>query len=529
MAGLLVYFMLDQTGRLTAVKTALRQELSTEIQKAQAVAVPSEVAQRLMEKLSYLELRQTAVIDESRNSMQRQYYIFTTVAAFFGLFTVFFGYRQLLVESRGSDAREKHDQEMRNLVRSFQNNITTISSLITTLEKSFDYRKTIADELEKFQKRTQVLEHHQEEGDMAFTGLVSSLNSDALTVIPLGVDRAALSFDENTRRMENFVGRLTVAEQRTRNVEAKLNPFCYYVRGLRNVTTYQYELAIADLDIVARKARQDVTAPNLETYPADRRENLKGLLEHLLTSCSYFQGICHKNLGQYPASLARFKEALDRNPNHWESRNYLLQVMFFDKDTPFPAVETEFANACQRLEGALKEASQDEREKLKRAGNILKINQGDIYFRAPLLQEFRTGYRRYESPEKAAQAYWEAVDYLPNDLAHFCLAQALEQVGSSLWRGTTYQKEYEAAFKGLKRRVAGDFDKLYSVTLYYMLGICASKLPEHKATSEVFLSQARHGLKEIPTQVTCFSPVSRIRLSRSQILEELEAFERIKL
>jgi tetratricopeptide (TPR) repeat protein len=528
LTGLLIYFVFDQTNRMAALKASLREELLTEVQKNQAANVPAESVQRLLEKLNYLELRQTAVIDETRNSIQRQSFVFTTVAAFFGLFTVFFGYRQLFVESRGSAAREQHDHEMRNLVRSFQNNITTISSLIGTLEQSFAYRKQIEDQLGQIQERAKALETHQAEDEIALSGLVESLNRDALITMPLTIDRTALSFDENRRRMEVFVSRLTVAE-RTRNIEQKLNPFCYYVRGLHNVITYQYEPAITDLDIVARKAREDITEPHLANYPADRRENLQGILGQLLVSCSYFQGLCYKNLGHYTQSRTKFTEALDRNPEHWESRNYLLQVMFFDDSISFPSLEAEFMNANQRFEKSFAAANNEERDKYRVIGSNLKINQGNTYYRTILPQEFRASYQRYENPEKAAQCYWEAFDYLSNDLAHFCLAQALEQVGPSLWRNTTPLELYSLAFRSLKKRVAGDFDKLYSVTLYYMLAICASKLPEQKAAAEVFLSQARHGLKEVATQVTCFSPVCRIRLTRPQILEEMEAFERIAL
>lgn len=528
LAGLLVYFMFDQTNRVSALKTSIREELIAEVQKTQAANIPAESVQRFTEKLNYLELRQTAVIDETRNSIQRQSFVFTTVAAFFGLFTVFFGYRQLFVESRGSEAREQHDQEMRNLVRSFQNNITTISSLIGTLEQSFAYRQQIESQLGEIQERAKALERHQAEDDIALSGLVEALNRDALATVPLGIDRRALSLDENRRKMDVFVSRLTVAE-RTRNIDQKLNPFCYYVRGLNNVIIYQYESAIHDLDIVARKAREDVAEPHLANYPSDRRENLQKLLTELLVSCSYFQGVCYKNLGHYASSRMKFIEALDRNPEHWDSRNYLLQVMFFDDSVSFADLEAEFTNSIQRLEQSFRSANHEQRDRLKRVGNTLKINQGDIYYRKPLPQKFRVGYQRYENPEKAAQCYWEAFDYLPNDLASFCLAQALEQVGPSLWRSTTPAELYASAFRSLKNRVAGDYDKLYSVTLYYMLAICASKLPEQKAASDVFLSQGRYGLKEVATQVTCFSPVSRIRLTRPQILEEIEEFERISL
>lgn len=524
---LFFYFVYDQSNRLTALGTTLREELVSESRKAQASAVPAEAVQRFTQKLDYIEFRQTAILDEARKAIERQSFIFTAVAAFFGLFTVFFGYRQLLTDSRGSEAREKQDQEMRNLVRSFQNNITTISSLITTLEQGFAYRKQIEDQLGEIRDRAKQLEGQQAQTDTAFEADVEQVNRDALSVVPLGIERLALSFEENRRRMEGFASQLDALE-RTRRTEGKLNPFSYYVRGLSKVTTYQYEAAIADFDIAARKAREDLSEPKLKTYALDHREHLNESLNNLLVACSYFQGISHKNLGQYVASAKKFRDALERNRQHSDALSYLPQVLFFDNTVPFQTVEAEFQRIAEEVEARLRTTGQgEEREKLRRAGNLLLINYGDIYHRKAISPEFRSAYRRHEDPAKAVQLYWRAHDLLSNDLATFSLAQALEHVGPSDWRDTNAQDLFATTFTALKSKVAADYDKLYSVTLYYMLAICAAKLRERRADAEVFLSQARHSLKEVPTYVTCFSPISRIRLTRPQILEEMEQFEKL--
>ncbi|MFN0104822.1 MAG: hypothetical protein ACKV2U_22410 [Bryobacteraceae bacterium] len=89
---LFFYFIHDQSSRLQTFGTSLREELLSEIHKSQTSSIPSESSQRIANQLDYLQLRQTAVLDETRSSIQRQSFVFTTVAAFFGLFTVFFGY-----------------------------------------------------------------------------------------------------------------------------------------------------------------------------------------------------------------------------------------------------------------------------------------------------------------------------------------------------------------------------------------------------------------------------------------------------
>jgi hypothetical protein len=328
---LFFYFVHDQSNRQTAFGNSLREELLSDMHKRQASAVPTEAAQRIFNQLDYLQLRQTAVLDETRSSIQRQSFVFTTVGAFFGLFTIFFGYRQLLMDSRGNETREKHDQEMRNLVQSFQQNITTISSLINALEEGFRYRKEIKEDLEKIRERAAGLELHRAETDTAFEASLDDLNRDAVSVVPLAMDRAALNFEENRRRLEVFTAQLDTAE-RSRNAEGKLNPFCYYVRGLSRATTYQYKIAIGDFQIAARKAREDSVEPKLRTYALEHRGHLRELLSDMLVSCCYFQGVCHKNLSEYSDSATRFREALARNRQHHDSRAYLLQVMFFGSE-----------------------------------------------------------------------------------------------------------------------------------------------------------------------------------------------------
>ena len=58
-----------------------------------------------------------------------------------------------------------------------------------------------------------------------------------------------------------------------------------------------------------------------------------------------------------------------------------------------------------------------------------------------------------------------------------------------------------------------------------MMAISARRLSQ-KDSAEVYLSQARHCLKEVPSNVTCFSPATRIRLKRSDLLEEMDIFEK---
>lgn len=524
--GLSFYLSTTQSAQLNATTTTLREELRRASRASDLNVIPAEVAQKIENRLEYLTMRQDAILDEAKTSLSRQATVFTTVAAFLGLFTFFFGFRQFLVESRGTDAREKYEQEMRGLVQSFQNNITTISSLLSALEEVFRYRQQIQDELQTIKGRAADLERSRVELDEAFGASLDELNRDAVMVAPLAIDRAALNHEENRRLLETFAGKLEVAE-RSRNTGALLNPFCYYVRGLARTVTYQYHAAITDFKAAARRGREDLSEPHLTLYALEHREKREALLADMLLSCDYFQGVCHKNVGEYAEATTRFAAVLERNRRHFDALSYWLQVRFFDDRVAFRSVEEEFSRAIQEFRAATATADLSERDKLSHAGQVIEINFGDIYHRKLLSPDSRAGYRRHEDPEKAVAHYRRAHELASTEISAFSLAQALENVGSSQWLNDTPRKLYEATFTGLKSRVADQDDKLYSVFQYYMLAVCAAKLRERATVAEVFLSQARHCLREVPQNVTCLSPISRIRLSRPQILEEMESFEKL--
>lgn len=471
-------------------------------------------------RLTSLENLQEAMVSTSRGAFEQMNYIFTIVAAFFGLFALYFAYRQ----SRADTTRDEHDEEMRSLVASFQQNITTISSLINTLEQTFKYREKIESKLTEITERAESLELASQKSDTLFKSIVTDLNSEAVKLFDATVDRNKLSLEENIRKLDMFSSKMNRAET-IRDVESLLNPICYYIRGLSNITGYQYDSALSDLDISYNKGRAEVVTPKLENYAEQDRENIQKYLKEMLVLSSFFQGISNKNIDKYQESRAKFQEALSRDPYHLASKTYLLQVMYFDKSVDFKEIESEY-------ESTIKEFKQFEEEKkinlgqLRKAFSVLKINQGNMYLKKIIPVDFRKGYEIYENQEKALKYYWEAFDYSASDLATFSLAQAMEGLGPSDRRGRTPDELYKETMTSLKRRIAEDHDRLFSVMLYYMLAICARKLSNATESIEVFLAQARHNLREIPGYVTCFSPISKIRLPRTEILKEMENFEK---
>jgi tetratricopeptide (TPR) repeat protein len=485
-----------------------------------AQTATDETIASLTSRLTSLENLQSAMVSTSRGAFEQMNYIFTIVAAFFGLFALFFAYRQLRADSN----REERDQEMRSLVASFQQNITTISSLIGTLEQTFKYREQIEEKLTLITQRAANLELQNQESYALFKSNVDDLNSEAVKLFDSTLDRNKLSFEENIKRLDLFSTKMNSAET-ARDVKSLLNPICYYIRGLSNITVYQYDSAINDFDISSQKGRAELVAPKLSNYAEQDGENIQKYLKEMLVLSIYFQGMSYKNIEKYQESRTKFQEAISRNPRHLASKTYILQVMYFDKSVPFKEIETEYDTTIQEFKQFETEKILSTNE-LRKAFSVLKINQGNMYLKKIIPIDFRKGYEIHENQEKALKYYWEAYDYSPSDLAAFSVAQAMEGLGPSDRRGRTPADLYKEVIISLKRRIAEDHDRLYSVMLYYMLAICSRKLSTSPESAEVFLSQARHSLREIPSNVTCFSPISKIRLPRTEILKEMENFEK---
>jgi len=414
----------------------------------------------LNSRLTSLENLQEAMVSTSRGAFEQMNYIFTIVAAFFGLFALFFAYRQVKADTN----REDRDQEMRSLVASFQQNITTISSLINTLEQTFKYREQIEEKLTMITKRAESLEFQNKESDILFKSIVADLNSEAVKLFDSTLDRNKLSFEENIKKLDMFSAKMNRAET-VRDVKPLLNPICYYIRGLSYFTVYQYDSAINDLDISFQKGRAELVEPKLANYAEQDRENIQKYLKDMLVLSSYFQGMSNKNIEKYQESRTKFQEAISRNPHHLASKTYILQVMYFDKSVPFKEIETEY-------DATIQEFKQFETEKLlstgelRKAFSVLKINQGNMYLKKIIPVDFRKGYEIHENQEKALKYYWEAYDYSPSDLAAFSVAQAMEGLGPSDRRGRTPADLYKEVIISLKRRIAEDHDRLYSVMLY---------------------------------------------------------------
>ena len=482
-------------------------------------------------RLKSLETLQGSIADTSKSAFEQMYYVFTIIAAFFGLFSLFFAYRQIKTDA----ASVGHDQEMRSLVSSFQENISSISSLILALKESFEYRSQIQQELEDIQKRALVLETDSANANAALRIQIDSLNTRSVDLFSSDIDRVNLAFEENRQQLQAFSERLTTIEA-TKDASKTLNPFCYYTRALHYVSKYQYDQAIFDLERSSDLGKSDLGKLDSNRYATAHIDGIENLIRTMLVSSQYFQGVCFKNLGKYQESFDKFRTSLELRTieNEFEdlilqSKNYLLQVLFMGGLKPFTEIANEYKRTAKEYKKSEKRAqdgdSSTNLKNVRKAYSRLKINEGSMYLQKSFVLPSLVKFKQFENADTAITCFWEAYDAFKDELSMFSLAQAMEHVGSSQWRNITPKELFGEVLTILKKRVAEDPDQLYSVTLYYMMSISATRLNQ-KDSAEVYLSQARHCLKEVPSYVTCFSPINRIRLKRSDLLEEMDVFEK---
>nr|VFJ43090.1 MAG: hypothetical protein BECKFM1743A_GA0114220_100042 [Candidatus Kentron sp. FM]VFJ43942.1 MAG: hypothetical protein BECKFM1743C_GA0114222_1000617 [Candidatus Kentron sp. FM] len=515
----------------SSMREDIKNEMLNEIAEIQNISDGDELFDKLYKsaqetndelknKMAGIELRQKMIVEGAKGSLESMYFIFTAVSALFSILGIYFAYRHIHAESKKEESQEKHDQEMRGLVGSFQNNIDTINSLIETLQQSYSYKEEVEREIKELRER-----HH--EGEEKFRESILKLNTDAVRLYKEGFSRTTLNREERKRELKTFSNQMNNMAA-NRNIENQANPFCYYIRGLAHIANYRLANGIRDLEIAYRDGEVELSGVTEKNYAGHDIVGIREHLNRMLVDACYFEATSYKNLGKYKESIARFSKAIELDPTHLDSRVTRVQVMFFD------ARFEQFGKECEELDKILNsfsgtDADEVDKAALKDAKKFLKLYQGNMYLPKDerLLPTSRSGYKKYEDKAEAMKFYRQAYDHSTSARPTFALAQAMEQVTPASWgRGETPEKMYEEAMRKLKDRVTHDHDLMYAVMLYYMLAVCACKLTREKENAQIHLAEARRCLRELPEDITYFSPMNKIRLSRAEILEEMNKFEK---
>jgi tetratricopeptide (TPR) repeat protein len=480
----------------------------------------------LKARLASLETLQEAMVSTSKGALEQMNFVFAITAAFLAMFSIFLAYRQIKADT----SREKYDSEMTTLVESSRKNIDFISTLITTLEQSYSYRKEVELRIKDLDKQISEVEKYKEKTELSLQEKIARLNEEAFTLFR-GLDRENFKSEDNKGKLETFYVNMNTLEQMA-DVSGLLSPFSFFLRALHFFNVTQYQPAQEDLKKAHKSGFREVAQKTPEWYGDEVAAELDKQLNRMLVDCSYQLGITHYNLGEYRDARERFDEAFRSNPLDFRSRSYIPELKFFDPQISFNEVIAEF----ESVERELKTLSLEDREKIDWSAAMasLKMREGNCYLPKLFTIRGRERYRSEEHIERAVGVYWEAFDEaqktrkpnLTEIFTRFSLAQALEQVGAAEWRNQRPHDLFHDVFNEVRNQIVLKSEPILLVLLNYTIAICAKRANVSGENPRTYLARAREQLQRVPAQVRIFSPITKINLTRQEILWEIEEFEK---
>ncbi len=517
------------TDRLDRLESAVATPSSAQVQPAKSQSVGQDELLSLSARLTSLETLQEAMVSTSKGALEQMNFVFATVAAFFGLFGLFFAYRQIVADN----TQDKHDEEMRGLVGSFRQNIDVVNGLIGTLKEAYDYRERVETQIGKLTDQLSAVEKYKENEERNLKQKVRALNGEAFGLFSQEIDRQKFKDEEIKGRLENFYVNMNAVEGRG-EARSLFSPFCFFLRALHFFNMTQYEAASVDLEEARSLGSREIARPTLGLYVDAIESEAVAQLERLLEDCHYHLGIIYYNLGDFDKAQDRFREAYRRNHLDFRSRSYIPELKFFDSRIPFYQAIGEF----EAVEKELQRLSSEDRAKIDWAGAMasLKMREGNCYLpKQPFHPKGRISYVSEEDALRAVSTFREAYKYsqqmpakasMTDVFVRLSLAQALERVDRSEWQDQTPFDLYEKVFRDIRQQIAFKTEPIVLVQLNYALAICAGRARLRGENPQLYLARAREQLQRVPTNVLIFSPVNKIVLRRDEILAEMDLFEK---
>ncbi len=515
------FFQKPEKGNSDIVENVI-YEIEKKYSFQNSIPLSDSLAQIFKNRLTQLEDKHDIILSASKQSLSNLRLVFATVASFFGLFTLFFGYRQILMESRKSESQAKHEQEMRGLVSSFQDNINNINSLISTLEQSYSYRKEVYEELKQFKEGLIDLKGKAEKEKNKINEQIDELNYSSFELLK-ELDRNNFKQEEKKKKIEIFSETFTPFEKNP-NAENKFNPFTYYLKALHLFNQSYYIEACTLFKQSEEFAIKEINKLDFGKYPKSEKQSIQSLLSILLNDCNYHLGIMEYNQGNYSQAQDYFLRSFDRDKNDYRSRIYIPEIKFFDTKYNFKEIQKEFEIISTLLQS--EPDVQKTSNTWKSHWASLKIREGNIYLKKLIPLDFRTKYRVYEDSKKAANCYWEAYQNSSSPFMGFSLAQAiLNSDESYLFGNRTSNELFSETFSKINRKIATLNEPILLFQNYYILAIC-TQFSDVGGSPIFHLANARAYLRLIPKNIKIFSPINKILLTKEETLEELERFEK---
>jgi tetratricopeptide (TPR) repeat protein len=486
--------------------------------------------QALEGRLTSLEILQEAMVSASKSALEQMNFVFAIVAGFFGLFALYFAYRQLMTDS----TRDTNDQEMRGLVGSFRENMNVINSLIVTMEKGFEHRAAVDRQISRIESNLKEVEKFKDDTERSLTERVGELNREAWALFG-SLNRENFKDETNRGRLSNFYVSMSAIE-RIGDVQSSLTPFSHFIRALHFFNVTQYPIASKDLEHARNLGMRHAAEPPMPLYAGAGEPEVRNRLEQLLTECCYHLGIIYYNLGSYDRAKDRFTEAYDRDPSDLRSRAYIPELMFFEGRQSFGAVMDEFDSVEREFKAWL---TKEGRGKVNLDGNLaaLLMRKGNCYLPKAIALPYRNNYRIDENSDLALRMYSKALEHAKRTISdaakpplseifvRFSLAQAMTEAQQETFDGTTREGLFTEVFYDLRKQVSLKTEPIVLALLNYALALCVSEVEISGENPGFYLSRAREHFTRVPPEVRVFSPINKINLAREEILAEIDEFE----
>lgn len=499
-------------------------------------APDSERVAALNSRLDSLEQLQEAMVSNSKGALEQMNFVFGIAAALVGVFGLYSLYRQSVAEA----GRDRHEEEMRGLVGSFRDNMTSINSLIGTLEASFRHRATVDSHIDTINKQLEDINQFKTGIEKSLNERLIDLNSAAFSLFQElmrdpGQSREVFKSEENRGRLEHFYVTMNALE-RMGDVKSRFSPISYFIRALHFFNATQYKPASADLEDARRTCSHQIAEPTTAWYQNSPINEIIEALKRMERECFYHLGIIYYNVGEYSKARERFAEAYQRDPLDLRSRAYIPELMFFEAREPFERVISEF-EAVEREFDRLQTSQGRGKINLDSHMAGLLMRKGNCYLPKAILLVGREKYRVKERAEEALTLYEKAHEYarrtittpgkppLTEIFVRWSIAQALKAARRSDWHAQPRNEVFRNVFSEVRKQVALKTEPIVLALFNYVLSICVHDGNIENESASFYLSRAREHLQRVPTDVRVFSPINKINLSREELLGEMEEFE----
>lgn len=481
----------------------------------------------LKNQIKDLKFKQDATLEAAKTTLDNLLKIFTIIGV---LATIILGviaglqrrqHKELIDENNRrwkliDDIQRSQKEDNSKLYENYNENIRSITSLITALKSVFEFQADFENIKETIKS---MVEKNEDESDY-YKNRIQNLNKEAMEI--------SRTCKRHSYTQKSFQEKFSRFVEEYHNIlssytdHSDFNANCYYILGLEARTHDFYNEAIKYLDKSIEIAKNDMeNESRLSCYPGLSLDKLQSWTKKLINVCNYHLCIMKYNLGKYSESLELLDEAIEYDSRDFKAMIYRPEAMFLGHLRTFHIIEEEFDSLVKELEDL--EDTSGFSETKEQLLSQLKLRFANCYFGRSTDPE----YRNNRNIEKAIELLEDAFKLTPNSyIIQFSLAQALVERNNS---GDSTQ-----ATKLFKSVYVTVIDKLTQVTevkilimLYYILAICIAEGKVAPEPAKIYILRIFELIPSLPPypDLRIFSPLSKNDLILNEFKEEINKFQ----